>query len=347
MKYATVKGYFGCLIGLGLLFATPLAAKSIRIYVANYEGTTIDGIDLGTRTVVQVIEGIPKPHGIKGSPDGRRLYVSSEVEQTLDVVDQETGQIIKKILLSGRPNNIAITKDGKRVMVCININSSGQGALDIVDTTSLEKVTTIPMGRGMHNVFLSEDGKYAVATVEQAHSVNVIDLQTEKPLWDVKFEVSTQVLALESGPGGSISRIFVQLHEFHGFAVVDFATHQEVARIRLPDDPRGFEAEGYPGVPSHGIGVNPDGKTLWVNSGTTRCVFVYSLPDLKLLGNVRTGVQPQWLSFSPSGDMVYVSNNADDKTDGTVSLIDTKTMKEVARVPVGKRPLRTAGLVLP
>jgi YVTN family beta-propeller protein len=347
MKYATGNEYCSCLIGLGLLFAMAPAAKTIRIYVANYEGTTIDGIDPVTKKVVQVIDGIPAPHGVVGSPDGKRIYVTSESSGgaatyeelqkinrgVLDVVDQKSGKIIKTIALSGRPNNIAITKDGSRVLICIR---SEPGGLDIVDTTSLEKVKTIPTSKGLHNVYLTQDGKYAVATSPLAHSVAVIDLQTEKPVWDVRFDKETRVMAIESGPDGSASRLFAQLESLRGFAVVDFATHKEVTRIELPG---GLEAQGG----SHGIGVNPDGKTLWVNGGSSKCVFVYSLPDLKLLGNVPTGAQPSWLSFSPSGDMVYVSNAGE----GAESLIDAKTLKEVAHIPVGKRPMRSVALVLP
>jgi YVTN family beta-propeller protein len=346
MKYATVKGYCGCLIGLGLLFSMSPVAKTIRIYVANYEGTTVDGIDPVTKKVVQVIDGIPAPHGVVGSPDGKRIYVSSESEGAatyeelqkinrgvLDVVDQKSGKIIKTIALSGRPNNIAITKDGSRVVICIR---SEPGALDIVDTTSLKIVKTIPTSNGLHNVYLTQDGKYAVATSPLAHGVVVIDLQAEKPVWDVKFDKETRVMTIESRPDGSAGRLFVQLENLRGFAVVDFATHKEVARVELPG---GLEAKGG----SHGIGVDPDGKTLWVNGGSSKCVFVYSLPDLKLLGNVPTGGQPSWLSFSPSGDMVYVSNAGE----GAESLIDAKTLKEVAHVPVGKRPMRSAALVLP
>jgi YVTN family beta-propeller protein len=354
MKSATVKGYCGCLIGLWLMLSMTSAAKTVRIYVANYADTTVDVIDPVTNKIVQVIDGIPNPHGVVGSSDGRQVFVSSESEGAplsyeelqkinkgvLDVVDQKTGKIIKKIALSGRPNNIAITNDGKRILVCIR---SGQGAMDVIDTTSLERVKTIPMNGGLHNVFVTSDGKYAVTNSVLAHTVIVIDLQNEKPAWELKLDNETLDMAIESGPGGSASRIFVQLVHLHGFAVVDFATHKEVARIVLPDEPRGFEAEANPDEPSHGMGINPDGKTLWVDSASTRCVFVYSLPDLKLLGYVPTGVLPGWLSFSPDGKNVYVSNILG----GTVSVIDTKTLKEVARIPVGNRPMRTAALVLP
>jgi sugar lactone lactonase YvrE len=79
--------------------------------------------------------------------------------------------------------------------------------------------------------------------------------------------------------------MMAQLSNLNGFAVVDFATHKEIARIKHPDEPSGFGIEeGRGGTPSHGIGVAPDGKTLWVNSVLANAVFAYSLPNLKVLG---------------------------------------------------------------
>jgi len=54
-----------------------------------------------------------------------------------------------------------------------------------------------------------------------------------------------------------------------------------------PSEPGGFGiAEGRVNTPAHGIGVAPDGKSLWVNSTLANAVFEYSLPDLELLGHV-------------------------------------------------------------
>src|SRR5258707_13905172 len=39
-------------------------------------------------------------------------------------------------------------------------------------------------------------------------------------------------------------------------------------------------------APSHGIGVAPDRKTLWVTSIPNNAVYVYSLADLSLVGQV-------------------------------------------------------------
>ena len=193
------------------------------------------------------------------------------------------------------------------------------------------------MGGPLHDIYLTADGKYVVAGSEEEKFLKVVDVQTEQPVWEVKFEREVRTMAIESGPDGSGRRIFVNLDRFHGFAVVDFATHAEVARIMLPDEPNWYEAGGRPrNRGSHGIAVAPDNKTLWVNSASQRCVFVYSLPDLKLLGHARTGGGADWLTFSPDGKWAYVSNG----WDNTVSAIDTKTIKEVTRIPVGVMPKR-------
>src|SRR6267143_832469 len=82
----------------------PSSAATVRIYVTNSAGDTIDVVDPGTNKVVQVIRGIELPHGIAFSPDGTRIYVSSEAESALVLVDRKSGEILKKVPLSARPN---------------------------------------------------------------------------------------------------------------------------------------------------------------------------------------------------------------------------------------------------
>ncbi|HKB98632.1 MAG TPA: cytochrome D1 domain-containing protein [Terriglobales bacterium] len=327
------------------------SAPLTRVYVTNSASDTIDVIDPATNKVVQVIRGIELPHGIAFSPDGTRIYVSNEAESVLDVLDRKSGEILKKIPLSDRPNNIAITKDGSQVLVGIRTQP---GVLDVIDTASLQRVKSIPVDGAVHNVFVTPDGKYAVSGSIENKAATVIDLHTQTMAWEVKFDRPVRPMAFETNPDGSTSRIFVQLSTFHGFAVVDFAKRAEVARIKLPDQPGGFGiAEARGGVPSHGIGVTPDGKSLWVNSTLSNAVFKYSLPDLKLvghaalpevhpLGHAPTGAVPEWIAFTPDSKLIYVSDSAA----RLVSVIDTQTLQEVARIPVGEVPKRIKTLVL-
>ena len=117
--------------------------------------------------------------------------------------------------------------------------------------------------------------------------MTVIDLEREVPVWELPFDLGVRPMTIEAGPDGATKRIFVQLSDTNGFAVVDFAARKEVARIKLPASATEFETDaGRATSPSHGIGVAPDGKTLWVTSIPNNAVFVYSLADLKLIGEV-------------------------------------------------------------
>jgi len=180
--------------------------------------------------------------------------------------------------------------------------------------------------------------------------VSVIDLQTEQEIWQVKFDRGIRTMSFENNPDGSTRRIFVQLGGFNGFAIVDFAKRAEVARVKLPDEPGGMDR----GEESHGAGVAPDGKTYWINSGPANAVFVYSLPDLKLLGHVSlpevkvpgrpaTGGEPHWVTFTPDSKLIYVSSAAL----GLVSAIDVKAMKLVAQIPAGEGARRINTLIVP
>src|SRR6266481_6189392 len=293
-------------------------APSVQIYVTNSASDTIDVVDPATNKVVRVIHGIELPHGIVFSPDGTRIYVSNEAESVLDVVDRQSGEILSKVPLSDRPNNLAITKDGSEVLVGIRAQP---GVLDVIDTTALTKVKSIPVDGAVHNVYVTPDGKYAVSGSIENKAATVIDLHSQEMAWEVKFNSPVRPMAFETNPDGSTRRLFVQLSTFHGFAVVEFGKRAEVARIKLPDQPGGFGiAEARGGVPSHGIGVTPDGKSLWVNSTLCNAVFKYSLPDLKLIGHAAlpevhslgralTGAVPEWITFTPDSKLVYVSDS--------------------------------------
>jgi YVTN family beta-propeller protein len=331
--------------------ASPKMKPAALIYVTNSAGNTIDVIDPTTNTVVQVIRGIELPHGINFSPDGARVYISNESESVLDVVNRENGEILKKIPLSGHPNNLAVTKDGRRVLVGIH---SAPGAVDVVDTSSLTLAKTIPIQRTIHNVYVTPDGGFALAGSIESKTATIIDLQTDQVAWEIKFDNGVRPMAFGTNPDGSTSRIFVQLSNLNGFAVVDFAKHAEVARIQFPDQPGGYGgAEVRLNTPSHGIGVSPDGKSLWVASTVANAIFEYSLPDLKLAGHCSlpnvyppnhapTGSVPEWITFTPDSKFLYVSNSGA----RSVTAIDTRTLQIVAVIPAGEVPKRINTLIL-
>ena len=348
MKLAICKRYL-CYMAV-ILFATPLAAETVHIYVNNHAGTTIQVIDAVTNKIVQTIEGVEAPEGAQPSPDGKYIFITSAAENVLTVVDRAANRIIKKVPLSGHANDLAVTKDGKYVLICI---AETPGAVDVIDTASLTLLKSIPTKSRMHDIVVTQDGKYAVAGSPEGKSVTVYDLATLEPVWDLELDRGIMPLTLEHRPDGSASRILVNLGGFDGFAAIDFDKRQETARVRNPE-PRQGGGFGRRSDTSHGIGVAPDNKTVWVVSRVTNHIYAYSLPDLKLIGQVEfpvlqlpgqkpIGASPHWITFTPDSKTVYVSLDAIDE----ILAIDVATRKEVARIKAGIVPRRISTLALP
>ena len=326
---------------LGLLTATAsLTADAVRVLQSNAAGDNIHVIDPATNQVVGMIEDIEVPHGVVIAPDGSRIYVSDEALKTLDVVDAKSLKVFKRIPLSGRPNNVAVANDGRHVYVGIR---QPPGAVDVIDAASLTNVKSVPVKGEIHNVYVTPDGKHVVAGSIAASTISVIDASTNTLAWTLTLSAGIRPMAFTRNPDGSTKEIIVQLSDFHGFALVDFATRKEIRRIALPDPPgQHKETQVLQGSPSHGLAITPDGKMLWATSKYYDSVAAYSIPEYKLLKMVRVGSHPDWLTIPPDGKSLYVAAAGDD----TTVVVDIKTMKVVKTIPVGSVPKRNASGML-
>jgi YVTN family beta-propeller protein len=326
---------------LTLACAPVLAAGSREVVLqTNSAGDNVHVIDPATNKVSGVIENIEVPHGVALAPDGRRIYITDESLSTLDIVDPNTLKVDKRIPLSGRPNNLCVSKDGKTVYVAI---VQAPGAVDVIDTTKDANVKTVKTQGGIHNVYMTPDGRFAVAGSIPSKTINVIDAATNTLAWTLTLSGGIRPMVFTTNPDGSTRDIIVQLSDYHGIAVVDFAARKQIKQFPLPDPP-GQEKEtmGIQGSPSHGLALTPDGKTLWATSKWYGYVAAYSLPDFKLIKVVPVGSHPEWLTIPPDAKNLYVACAGDDKT----AVVDLKTMQLVARIDVGAVPKRnTSGMM--
>ena len=68
-------------------------------------------------------------------------------------------------------------------------------------------------------------------------------------------------MTMSTNPDGSTKWMFVQLTDFNGFAVIDFATHEEIKRIRIRLCRRARRK--FPKAPIH--------RTAWRSLRTASC----------------------------------------------------------------------------
>ncbi|MGH9644564.1 MAG: YncE family protein, partial [Terriglobales bacterium] len=191
-------------------------------------------------------------------------------------------------------------------------------------------------------------------------------LQTFEPAWKIPFPSVPLTMVIERGRDGSSSRIFAEVKNFNGFVVADFKSGKELQKIEFADPIKyrfgalkntsgGKNVTATEYNPTHGTDISPDGKILWVTSRGTNYLYAYSLPDLKLIahiflpsrqrpggGELETG-DPHWLVPSPDGKSLYVGL----AHFNSLIVIDTKSMKVVDEIPVGKAPKMIDAYAIP
>ena len=353
MRYA--HGFHRSLAALaGLVLCTvsfSAMAAQLRIIQTNFAGDAIHIIDPATNKVVAKIDGVEAIHGLTVAPDGSRIYVSEEGNNSVMVIDGKTLKVTKTIPLSGNPNLIDITPDGRWIYAAIaltyddlsefpKVKANPTGGVDVIDTQSLQRVKTIAMKGGVHDLNVTPDGKFVIvgnARGGRANVMTVVDTKTQDVAWTLPMDPAPSPMAVSKNPDGSTRSIFAQNGRDNGFQVVDFATRKVTNTIKLPDITSQEQNQYGPPAASHGIMVTPDQKTLLVNSRFNSAVYSYSLPDLKFQGVATLGGKGAgWLAITPDGKTAYIAN----EHTNNVSAVDIKTMKETARIPVGFAPAR-------
>lgn len=106
-------------------------------------------------------------------------------------------------------------------------------------------------------------------------------------------------------------------------AQIDLRTFQVSRRISLG---RG----SWP----HMLRVSPGGDRVWVQTARGNTNTFPGAADLSLLKTISVGRIPVTNAFRPDGRVSYITNLGD----GTISVVDTQRMTEIARIPVGPGP---------
>ena len=127
---------------------------------------------------------------------------------------------------------------------------------------------------------------------------------------------------------GSNTLAFVNINGLLGFEVGDLTTGKKLHRV---------EVEGYHtgpvkrhGCPSHGIGLTPDEKEVWVVDAFNQRVHVFdnTIEPPRQKESIAVREEPGWITFSLDGKLAWPS---------TGEVIDTATKKVAARIPTSEK----------
>jgi len=112
-----------------------------------------------------------------------------------------------------------------------------------------------------------------------------------------------------------------------------YITHN--SRVEVIDTKTGKLIGAVTGLKStHGIALNPDGKTGYASDGAGNAIIVFDRDDLSVKATVPAGTNPDGITFEPTTKTVWAFNGRSKN----VSVLDAATNKIVDTIPLPGKP---------
>src|SRR6202034_3663202 len=112
-----------------------------------------------------------------------------------------------------------------------------------------------------------------------------------------------------------------------------YVTHN--SRVEVVDTTTGKTISAITGLKStHGVALNPDGKTGYISDGAGNAIVVFDRANLSIQATVPAGTNPDGIAFEPSTKTVWAFNGRSKD----VSVLDTGTNTIIATTPLPGKP---------
>jgi hypothetical protein len=308
---------------------TPPAETARRLYVAvpgirNYleyggHGLLVFDIDHGHRFVKRIptagrdAKGVPlNVKGICAHARTQRLYISTI--QQLMCLDLVSEKLLWERTYELGCDRMAIAPDGRQIFL-----PSLEGPLwYVVRAEDGEIMGRITPNSGSHNTVVVPDGNAAYLAGLESPSLTIADTRTHRILRTVgPFSASIRPFTVD----GRRALCFVNVNALLGFEVGDLNTGRKLYRVEVQGFQKGRTKRH--GCPSHGIGLTPDGRELWVTDAANSRMHLFDATAMppRQIADIVLRDQPGWITFSIDGRYAYPS---------TGDVIETRTRKIVA-----------------
>lgn len=298
-----------------------VATPGIRDYLEyGGHGLLVFDIDHGHRFVKRLpTVGLKadgsKPDNVKGisaSAATGRIYI--DTTRTLASYDLVSGMLFWEREYEGGCDRMAIAPDGK----VIYVPSFEKDHWNIIDAHSGDVLAKIVPKSGSHNTVFGLDGKHVYLAGLRSPLLTIADAKTHAASGTVgPFEAAIRPFTVD----GKQAHCFVNVNGLLGFEVGDLRTGKKLHRVEV----RGYNQGPVKrhGCPSHGIGLTPDEKELWVADAANQRLHIFDATVMppEQRESIALRDEPGWVTFSLDGRYAYPS---------TGEVIDVRTRKIVA-----------------
>lgn len=296
-----------------------VATPGIRNYLEyGGHGLLVYDIDAGHKLLKRIptagLDDNGKPRNVKGicaSVPLKRIFISTP--KTMMAVDLLSEKVLWEKEYEGGCDRMAISPDGKTIYV----PSFESDHWNVVDGSTGEVIAKIVTKSGAHNTVYGSDGKEVYLAGLKSPYLFVADTESHSTSRKVgPFASAIRPFTVNAAQ----TLCFVNINGLLGFEVGDLKSGEKLHRVQV----EGFKP-GPPkrhGCPSHGIGLTPDEKELWVTDAFNSRMHVFDNTEMppKQIASIELRDQPGWITFTMAGDFAYPS---------TCDVIAPKTRKIV------------------
>lgn len=261
-------------------------------------------------------------------------FVSDEAGNAVSVIERSDGRVVATLSPGQRPRGIRLTPDGRTLVVAVSGSPRGGPGVDesklppadrskdglaLIDLTT-RAVRRLPGGVDPENFDLSSDGHTIYVANEDASAVTVVDVPRGAVV--ASIPVGGQPEGVTVRPGHD--EVWVTSEETGKLFVVDTRRHRVTHVIAVGKRPRSvaFTRDGSRAYAPAEVG----GNLTVIDASRYAPIATIAVPG--------AGAKPMDALLAPGDSLLYVSTGRG----GTVAVLDTRTSKFVATIPVGTRP---------
>lgn len=295
-----------------------VATPGIRNYLGyGGHGILVFDIDNNHRFVKRIqTAGLRKdgtPSNVKGiavSIPLNSIYVSTL--EALQRIDLTTEKVVWEKSFVGGCDRMSISPDGKTMY----LPSLEKNFWNVVDCETGNIIKKIEVVRRAHNTIYGLSGDRIYMADIASPFLYVADSKTNT--------IINKVGAFENGIrpftiNGKETLAFLTVDSVLGFEVGDLRSGKKIAHVVVQGWDKGPVRRH--GCPSHGIGLTPDEKEVWVSDGHNMRMHVFSaVAPFEQKTTIVLSDMPGWITFSLDGKYAYPS---------TGEVIDVKSRKIV------------------
>ena len=252
--------------------------------------------------------------GICASEHTKRVYVSTL--RHLICLDLVTDKVLWERTYEGGCDRMSMAPDGSDIY----LPTLEKDHWKVIDPLTGKEIARITPKSGSHNTVYGRDGKQVYLAGLRSKLLTVAQTKNHKAARTIgPFTHNIRPFTVN----GTQTYCFVNVNNLLGFEVGDLKTGKMIHRVEVKGFKKGKVKRH--GCPSHGIGLTPDEKELWVTDGANSHLHIFDATVMppKQIASIQLRDQPGWVTFSMDGRFAYPS---------TGEVINVRTRKIIAQL---------------